>query len=57
MEAYRSGGWALTALLLAAVITERDNTHEGIKRVCARLEKTVAEIEPHPEYPPVNPPS
>ncbi|MEU6981960.1 MASE1 domain-containing protein [Streptomyces sp. NPDC046324] len=51
-----NGTTALTALLLAAVITERDNTHEEIKRVCARLEEMVAEMEPRPDHPRENPP-
>ncbi|MFF3321870.1 MASE1 domain-containing protein [Streptomyces sp. NPDC002889] len=41
-----NGTTALTALLLAAVITERNETHEEIKRLCARLAEMVAEIEP-----------
>ncbi|MGW2561246.1 MASE1 domain-containing protein [Streptomyces sp. NPDC001514] len=41
-----NGCAALTALLLAAVITERNETHEEIKRVCARLEEIVAEADP-----------
>lgn len=41
-----NGSAALTALLLSAVITERNATHEEIKRVCARLEEIVADIEP-----------
>ncbi|MEU2430090.1 MASE1 domain-containing protein [Streptomyces sp. NPDC007861] len=41
-----NGSTALTALLLSAVITERNATHEEIKRVCARLEEIVADIEP-----------
>ncbi|MER5932561.1 MASE1 domain-containing protein [Streptomyces sp. NPDC002054] len=50
-----NGTTALTALLLAAVITERDRTHEEIKRVCARLAEVVSQMEPRPdsyEYPP-----
>ncbi|WP_326593414.1 MASE1 domain-containing protein [Streptomyces sp. NBC_01294] len=50
-----NGTTALTALLLAAVITERDRTHEEIQRVCARLAEMVARMEPRPEsreYPP-----
>uniref|UniRef100_A0AAU2JK45 MASE1 domain-containing protein n=1 Tax=Streptomyces sp. NBC_00049 TaxID=2903617 RepID=A0AAU2JK45_9ACTN len=50
-----NGTTALTALLLAAVITERDRTHEEIERVCARLAEVVARMEPRPdsyEYPP-----
>ncbi|MFE6910827.1 MASE1 domain-containing protein [Streptomyces erythrochromogenes] len=50
-----NGTTALTALLLAAVITERDTTHEEIKRVCARLAEMVSRMEPGPEsyeYPP-----
>ncbi|MEU6704512.1 MASE1 domain-containing protein [Streptomyces wuyuanensis] len=41
-----NGATALTALLMAAVITERNQTHEEIKRVCARLAEIVAGIEP-----------
>ncbi|MCX5149110.1 MASE1 domain-containing protein [Streptomyces sp. NBC_00320] len=54
-----NGTTALTALLLAAVITERDRTYEEIKRVCARLAEVVARMEPRPEsheYPPENHP-
>ncbi|WP_405429018.1 MASE1 domain-containing protein [Streptomyces erythrochromogenes] len=54
-----NGTTALTALLLAAVITERDTTHEEIKRVCARLAEMVSRMEPGPEahdYPPENDP-
>ncbi|MEV6399945.1 MASE1 domain-containing protein [Streptomyces sp. NPDC051907] len=50
-----NGTTALTALLLAAVITERDRTYEEIKQVCVRLADTVARMEPRPEpyeYPP-----
>ncbi|NUL06185.1 MASE1 domain-containing protein [Streptomyces lunaelactis] len=42
-----NGAAALTALLLAAVITERNETHEEIKRVCSRLAEMVAGVEPH----------
>ncbi|MER7818516.1 MASE1 domain-containing protein [Streptomyces sp. NPDC096153] len=41
-----NGATALTALLMAAVITERNQTHEEIKRVCARLAEIVAGVEP-----------
>ncbi|WP_223837959.1 MASE1 domain-containing protein [Streptomyces venezuelae] len=54
-----NGTTALTALLLAAVITERDATHEEIKRVCARLAEMVSRMEPGPdshEHPPENHP-
>ncbi|MGW2017129.1 MASE1 domain-containing protein [Streptomyces sp. NPDC001927] len=44
-----NGTTALTALLLAAVITERDETHDEIKQVCARLAEMVARMEPRPE--------
>ncbi|MFB6840013.1 MASE1 domain-containing protein [Streptomyces sp. NPDC056361] len=44
-----NGTTALTALLLAAVITERDRTHEEIKRVCDRLAEMVGRMEPGPE--------
>ncbi|MFF9912641.1 hypothetical protein [Streptomyces sp. NPDC013457] len=46
-------------LLLAAVITERDATHEEIKRVCLRFAEMVAQLEPRPEsyeLPPEDPP-
>ncbi|MFB7467338.1 MASE1 domain-containing protein [Streptomyces sp. NPDC056224] len=54
-----NGTTALTALLIAAVITERDKTYEEIKRVCARLGEMVGRMEPRPEsyeYPPENQP-
>ncbi|MFF9016925.1 MASE1 domain-containing protein [Streptomyces sp. NPDC014870] len=57
-----NGTTALTALLLAAVITERDETHEEIKQVCTRLAEMVARLEPRPETyhvtrePPEDPP-
>lgn len=41
-----NGSAALTALLIAAVITERNQTHEEIKRVCEQLAEMVAGIEP-----------
>ncbi|WP_328401646.1 MASE1 domain-containing protein [Streptomyces sp. NBC_00390] len=41
-----NGAAALTALLLAAVITERNETHDEIERVCARLSEIVSRIEP-----------
>ncbi|MFD3947149.1 MASE1 domain-containing protein [Streptomyces sp. NPDC058579] len=44
-----NGTTALTALLLAAVITERDETHDEIKQVCARLAEMVARLDPGPE--------
>jgi integral membrane sensor domain MASE1 len=44
-----NGATALTALLLAAVITERNETHQEIERVCARLAEMVAHIEPRSE--------
>ncbi|MER6996268.1 MASE1 domain-containing protein [Streptomyces sp. NPDC000410] len=50
-----NGSTALTALLVASVITERNETHEEIKRVCARLEDIVDQIEPRldpREWPP-----
>ncbi|AXI81505.1 hypothetical protein C7M71_018710 [Peterkaempfera bronchialis] len=46
---------SLTALLLAAVISERNRTHEEIKRVCAQLSEVVATLEPReptPRWPP-----
>ncbi|MER6254192.1 MASE1 domain-containing protein [Streptomyces sp. NPDC001584] len=43
-----NGTTALTALLLAAVITERDRTHEEIKQLCGRLAEVVARMEPRP---------
>lgn len=54
-----NGTTALTALLLAAVITERNNTYEEIKRVCARFAEMVGQLEPRPdsyELPPEDPP-
>ena len=54
-----NGTTALTALLVAAVITERDETHQEIKRVCARFAEMVAQLEPRPEsyeLPPEEPP-
>ncbi|MFD5425709.1 MASE1 domain-containing protein [Streptomyces sp. NPDC127084] len=41
-----NGSTALVGLLLSAVIAERNETHEEIKRVCERLEEMVANIEP-----------
>ncbi|MEU9008288.1 MASE1 domain-containing protein [Streptomyces sp. NPDC048479] len=41
-----NGTTALMALLLAAVITERNKTHEELARVCTRLAEMVAFIEP-----------
>ena len=35
---------ALTVLLLAAVVTERNRTHEEIKQVCAQLTMMVAQM-------------
>ncbi|MFF0288921.1 MASE1 domain-containing protein [Streptomyces sp. NPDC005262] len=43
-----NGSTALTALLLAAVITERERTHGEIKRLCARLTDMVAAMPDHP---------
>ncbi|WP_433916417.1 MASE1 domain-containing protein [Streptomyces sp. NBC_01744] len=43
-----NGATALTALLLAAVITERNRTHGEIKRLCARLTDMVAAMPDHP---------
>lgn len=43
-----NGTAALTALLLAAVVTERDETHREIGRLCTRLADVVAQIEPRP---------
>ncbi|MEY9877297.1 integral membrane sensor domain MASE1 [Streptacidiphilus sp. MAP12-33] len=40
------GSAALTALLLAAVITERDNTHRMIEEACAGLAEVVARLAP-----------
>ncbi|MFA7763468.1 MASE1 domain-containing protein [Streptomyces sp. NRRL S-448] len=50
-----NGTTALTALLIAAVITERDRTYEEIKQLCGRLAEVVARMEPRPtsfRYPP-----
>ncbi|MFJ8013480.1 MASE1 domain-containing protein [Streptomyces sp. NPDC096339] len=44
-----NGTTALTALLIAAIITERDRTYEEIKQVCVRLAEMVARMEPRPE--------
>lgn len=44
-----NGTTALTALLLAAVITERNKTHEELALVCTRLAGMVADIEPRPD--------
>lgn len=41
-----NGATALTALLMAAVIAERNRTYEEIRRVCARLAEIVSGIEP-----------
>ncbi|SEM00839.1 MASE1 domain-containing protein [Streptacidiphilus jiangxiensis] len=41
-----NGSAALTALLLAAVITERDNTHRMIAEACAGLAEVVARLAP-----------
>ncbi|MET7620268.1 MASE1 domain-containing protein [Streptomyces sp. NPDC005408] len=41
-----NGATALMALLLAAVITQRNETYEEIKRVCARLADLVARMDP-----------
>ncbi|MFE5486456.1 MASE1 domain-containing protein [Streptomyces sp. NPDC056527] len=54
-----NGTTALTALLLAVVITERNNTHDEIKRVCMRFAEMVAQLEPRPdpfEFPPEDAP-
>ncbi|MEU8916944.1 MASE1 domain-containing protein [Streptomyces nigrescens] len=41
-----NGITALTALLLAAVVTERRNTHEEIRRVCAQLAEALSRLDP-----------
>ncbi|QIY54210.1 hypothetical protein HEP86_06490 [Streptomyces sp. RPA4-5] len=41
-----NGITALTALLLAAVVTERRNTHEEIRRVCAQLAEAISRLDP-----------
>lgn len=41
-----NGSVALTALLLAAAINERDRTHEEILRLCEQLSGTVSRIAP-----------
>ncbi|MGW3623728.1 MASE1 domain-containing protein [Streptomyces sp. NPDC000880] len=46
-----NGVAALTALLLSAVIIERNRTHEEIKRVFAQLSEMVAQMEPRPDTP------
>ncbi|MEV0490617.1 MASE1 domain-containing protein [Streptomyces atratus] len=43
-----NGATALTALLLAAVITERNRTHGEINRLCERLTDMVAAMPDHP---------
>ncbi|MGW3659183.1 MASE1 domain-containing protein [Streptomyces sp. NPDC005151] len=43
-----NGATALTALLLAAVITERNRTHDEINRLCGRLTDIVAAMPDHP---------
>ncbi|WP_392674102.1 MASE1 domain-containing protein [Streptomyces sp. LN785] len=43
-----NGATALTALLLAAVITERNRTHEEIRRLCGRLTGMVAAMPQRP---------
>jgi integral membrane sensor domain MASE1 len=43
-----NGATALTALLLAVVITERNRTHDEIKRLCGRLTDIVAAMPDHP---------
>jgi integral membrane sensor domain MASE1 len=50
-----NGAAALTALLLAAVIIERNRTDEEIRRVCAQLSEMVIHMEPRPatyQWPP-----
>lgn len=44
-----NGTTALTALLIAAVITERNRTHEEIRRICARFALMVAQLDPRPD--------
>ncbi|MFF8844251.1 MASE1 domain-containing protein [Streptomyces sp. NPDC015127] len=54
-----NGTTALTALLLAAVITERNTTHAELRQVCARFAVMVAQMEPRPrsyDLPPRKPP-
>ncbi|GBQ01127.1 hypothetical protein SSP531S_25590 [Streptomyces spongiicola] len=41
-----NGATALTALLMAAVITERNRTYEEIRRACTRLAEIVSGTEP-----------
>ncbi|AZS70483.1 hypothetical protein DDE74_05615 [Streptomyces lydicus] len=41
-----NGITALTALLLSAVVTERRNTHEEIRRVCAQLAEALSRLDP-----------
>lgn len=43
-----NGAAALTALVLAAVVTERNRTHEEIKQLCAQLSTVVAQLEQDP---------
>lgn len=50
-----NGVAALTALLLSAVIIERNRTHEEIRRVFTQLSEVVAQMEPRPatfQWPP-----
>lgn len=53
-----NGTTALTALLLAAVITERNRTHDEISRLCARFAVMLAQLDPRPDpyEPPVDGP-
>ncbi|WP_411976981.1 MASE1 domain-containing protein [Streptomyces solicathayae] len=53
-----NGTTALTALLLAAVITERNRTHDEISRLCARFAVMLAQLDPRPDpydTPPADP--
>ena len=53
-----NGTTALTALLLAAIITERNNTHRQIEQVCMKLSEAVARLAPDEkiqQWPPPSP--
>lgn len=41
-----NGSTALTALLLAAVVTERNSTYREIKRLCVQLSEKVTRQDP-----------
>jgi integral membrane sensor domain MASE1 len=45
-----NGATSLTALLLAAVVTERQNTYRRIQQACAELAEVVERLTPPPEH-------